>query len=223
MKANSVCKVVVLIGGNGSNLQALIDKQSPYYTIAGVISHRAEAYGLERAKRAGLPTSVVSHLDFKERADFEAALIQALDHYQPDLIVLAGFMRLLSPEFVKRYTGKILNIHPSLLPKYKGLNTHQRVLDAKDSEHGVSIHFVTEELDGGPLIAQIKIPVLMDDTAESLAQRIHHVEHWLYPMVVEWFATARLKWDGDAVTLDQEVLPKKGRELTLTDMQGMLS
>lgn len=217
------CNVVVLIGGNGSNLQALIDKQSPHYTLAGVISHRPEAYGLERAKNANIPTTVVSHQAYHSRSDFEAALVQALDNYQPDLIVLAGFMRILSPDFVKRYPGKILNIHPSLLPKYKGLNTHQRVLDAKDQEHGVSIHFVTEELDGGPLVAQVKIPVLLNETVESLTQRIHHVEHGLYPTVVEWYGQQRLKCQGNTVTLDQERLKKEGRELTLIDMQGMVS
>lgn len=217
------CQIVVLIGGNGSNLQALIDQQPSRsaYQIAGVISHREKAYGLERAARAGVPTTVVPHTAYEDRVAFEQALIKALDNYQPDLIVLAGFMRILSPEFVNHYPGKILNIHPSLLPKYKGLNTHQRVLDAKDQEHGVSVHFVTDELDGGPLIAQMKVPVLKNDNAESLAERVHHAEHWLYPTVVEWFAEERLKCQGSVVTLDNERLDKQGRELTLTSEQGM--
>lgn len=205
-------RVVVLIGGNGTNLQALIDHQSssfPYH-IVGVISHKMDAYGLERAKLAGIPTSLVAHSDFEAREDFESALINALNQYEPQLIVLAGFMRVLSANFVRHYQNKIINIHPSLLPKYKGLNTHQRVIDAKEIEHGVSVHFVTDDLDGGPIIAQVKVPVLDNDTADTLRERVHRAEHRLYPQVVDWFASGRLKYEENIVTLEGKPVGARG-------------
>ena len=162
------CNVVVLISGSGSNLQALIDSvahDGNPARIAAVISNRADAYGLQRAKQAGIATELLDHKQFDGREAFDAALIQAIDAHQPDLVVLAGFMRILTPGFVQHYAGRLLNIHPSLLPKYKGLHTHQRALEAGDSEHGCSVHFVTEELDGGPLVVQAVLPVMADDTA----------------------------------------------------------
>lgn len=221
---NKRCQVVVLIGGNGSNLQALIDQMPMWhYHIAGVISHRPQAYGLVRAKMAHIPTQVVDHSLYPDRNLFEQALMSNVDDFAPDLIVMAGFMRILSGHFVRHYAGKILNIHPSLLPKYKGLNTHQRVLEAKESEHGVSIHFVTEELDGGPIIAQTSLPVLATDTAESLAERIHQAEHWLYPQVVDWFAQNRLKCDANIATLDGKRLSPCGLQLIFPTTQGIVS
>ncbi|WP_353233254.1 phosphoribosylglycinamide formyltransferase, partial [Pseudomonas helleri] len=156
------CDVVVLLSGTGSNLQALIDscaiKDSPA-RIRAVISNRADAYGLQRAKDAGIDTRVLDHTAFEGREAFDAALIEVIDTFNPQLVVLAGFMRILSAGFVRHYQGRLLNIHPSLLPKYKGLHTHQRALQAGDSEHGCSVHFVTEELDGGPLVVQAVVPV----------------------------------------------------------------
>ncbi len=219
------CRVVVLIGGNGSNLQALIDNQDLRLKIelVGVISHRQEAYGLTRAQTAHIATSVVPHTDYATRTLFEEDLQRAIDNYQPDLILLAGFMRILSPDFVKHYEGKLLNIHPSLLPKYKGLHTHQRVLDAKESEHGVSVHFVTAELDGGPIVAQVSIAISPNDTAETLAKRLFVAEHWLYGEVVKWFAENRLKYDQNVVTLDDKRLAPQGQQLSLPTMQGIVS
>jgi len=203
--------VVVLISGNGSNLQALMDfSNAGNYRISGVISNRPEAYGLQRAEQSNIPATVVDHRQYASRDLFELALAEAIDAYQPGLIVLAGFMRILGADFVKKYQGKILNIHPSLLPKYPGTNTHQRVLDAGENSHGVSVHFVTEELDGGPVIAQESIGIEPSDDADSLALRIHEKEHILYPTVVSWFADGRLRLDGNNAFLDEQLLPASG-------------
>ncbi len=222
----SKCRCVVLIGGNGSNLQALIDNQTMALDahIVGVISHRPDAYGLQRAQLAKIPTTTVSHVDFENRALFENALRISIDAYQPDLILLAGFMRVLSSDFVNHYQGKLLNIHPSLLPKYKGLHTHQRVLEAGDKEHGASVHFVTAELDGGPIIAQIKVPVEPQDDENTLSLRVLQAEHWLYPQIVIWFAQNRLKYTQNVVTLDGKRLPPLGQQLSLPTMKkGIVS
>lgn len=211
---SSTCRVVVLISGNGSNLQAIIDasQENDYPAeIVAVISNKADAYGLQRAQQAGITTQVLEHTDYADRASYDQALIQAIDHYQPDLVVLAGFMRILSDDFVLHYDNRLLNIHPSLLPKHKGLNTHQRVLDASDTHHGASVHFVTPSLDSGPLILQSAIEVSTNDTAASLAKRVHEVEHRIYPQAIRWFAEGRLRRDGDRVYLDNtEVKPQFG-------------
>ncbi|MEO9333042.1 phosphoribosylglycinamide formyltransferase [Ectopseudomonas guguanensis] len=207
------CNVVVLISGSGSNLQALIDsvaQDGNPARIAAVISNRADAYGLQRAKQAGIATELLDHKQFDGREAFDAALIQAIDAHQPDLVVLAGFMRILTPGFVQHYAGRLLNIHPSLLPRHKGLHTHQRALEAGDSEHGCSVHFVTEELDGGPLVVQAVLPVMADDTAESLASRVHQQEHQIYPLAVRWFAEGRLRLGAQGAMLDGEPLPASG-------------
>ncbi|VXC22797.1 phosphoribosylglycinamide formyltransferase [Pseudomonas sp. 8O] len=207
------CNVVVLISGSGSNLQALIDSvahDGNPARIAAVICNRAGAYGLERAKQAGIATELLDHKQFDGREAFDAALIQAIDAHQPDLVVLAGFMRILTPGFVQHYAGRLLNIHPSLLPRHKGLHTHQRALEAGDSEHGCSVHFVTEELDGGPLVVQAVLPVMADDTAESLARRVHIQEHQIYPLAVRWFAEGRLRLDAQGAMLDGQPLPASG-------------
>lgn len=207
------CNVVVLISGSGSNLQALIDSladgQVPA-TIRAVISNRAEAYGLQRAAAAGIATEVLDHKGFADREAFDAELIRRIDAHAPDLVVLAGFMRILSSGFVRHYHGRLLNIHPSLLPKYKGLHTHQRALEAGDAEHGCSVHFVTEELDGGPLVVQAAIPVESDDTPESLAARVHVQEHLIYPLAMRWFAEGRLRLGEQGATLDGRALPATG-------------
>ena len=207
------CDVVVLLSGTGSNLQALIDsddvKASPA-NIRAVISNRADAYGLQRAKDAGIDTRVLDHKAFEGREAFDAALIEVIDEFKPQLVVLAGFMRILSADFVRHYQGRLLNIHPSLLPKYKGLHTHQRALEAGDGEHGCSVHFVTEELDGGPLVVQAVIPVESDDSPHSLAQRVHAQEHRIYPLAVRWFAEGRLALDEQGALLDGQLLAASG-------------
>lgn len=186
--------VLVLISGSGSNLQALIDAQpGASYSIVGVISNAADAFGLERARRAGIPAEVLSHRAFPERAAYDEALADLIDRFQPGLVALAGFMRILTPGFVARYSGRLMNIHPSLLPKYRGLHTHQRALDAGETEHGASVHFVTEELDGGPVIIQARVPVLPGDDAQTLAARVLAQEHRIYPRAVGWFAEGRLR------------------------------
>ena len=188
--------IVVLISGSGSNLQAIIDAIGSGQIdgrISAVLSNKAGVFGLQRAEAAGIPRIVIDHKEFDDRESFDSAMIEAIDAHQPDLIVLAGFMRILTPGFVRHYQGRMFNIHPSLLPKYKGLNTHQRALDAGDSQHGCTVHFVTEELDGGPLAIQAPIDIQTDDTADSLQQRIHGSEHKIYPLAVEWFCAERLK------------------------------
>ncbi|GAB2933873.1 phosphoribosylglycinamide formyltransferase [Rheinheimera gaetbuli] len=205
--------IVVLISGSGSNLQAIIDACSSGFIpgrISAVIANKGNAYGLVRANEAGLSTQILSHNSFKDREHYDIALADAIDQHQPDLVVLAGFMRILTPAFVQRYHGRLLNIHPSLLPKYQGLNTHQRAIDNNDSEHGCSVHFVTEQLDGGPVILQAKVPVFSDDDAQSLAERVHDQEHRIYPLVVRWFCQNRLQQQADQAMLDGKVLAANG-------------
>ncbi|WP_460139954.1 phosphoribosylglycinamide formyltransferase [Pseudomonas sp. S2_E01] len=209
----ATCDVVVLLSGTGSNLQALIDStrtgDSPA-RIAAVISNRADAYGLQRARDAGIATRSLDHKAYEGREAFDAALMELIDAFQPRLVVLAGFMRILSADFVRHYAGRLLNIHPSLLPKYKGLHTHQRALEAGDTEHGCSVHFVTEELDGGPLVVQAVLPVELHDTPQSLAQRVHTQEHLIYPMAVRWFAEGRLSLGEQGALLDGQLLAASG-------------
>ena len=210
---SKTCDVVVLLSGTGSNLQALIDStrtgDSPV-RICAVISNRADAYGLQRAQDAGIATAVLDHKAFDGREAFDTALVELIDGFQPQLVVLAGFMRILSAGFVRHYQGRLLNVHPSLLPKYKGLHTHQRALEAGDAEHGCSVHFVTEELDGGPLVVQAVIPVELDDTPERLAQRVHSQEHLIYPLAVRWFAEGRLRLGEHGALLDGQPLAASG-------------
>ncbi|OWQ42595.1 phosphoribosylglycinamide formyltransferase [Pseudomonas lactis] len=207
------CDVVVLLSGTGSNLQALIDStrtgDSPV-RIAAVISNRSDAYGLQRARDAGIDTRSLDHKVFDGREAFDSALIELIDAFNPKLVVLAGFMRILSADFVRHYEGRLLNIHPSLLPKYKGMHTHQRALDAGDSEHGCSVHFVTEELDGGPLVVQAVVPVESGDSAQTLAQRVHTQEHRIYPLAVRWFAEGRLILGDQGALLDGQLLAASG-------------
>jgi phosphoribosylglycinamide formyltransferase-1 len=202
--------VAVLISGSGSNLQALIDAQQAGelpIDIRVVISNRADAYGLTRAANAGIETKVLSHKGFPSRAEYDQALAALLREFDPGLVVLAGFMRILTPELVARFHGRMFNIHPSLLPKYPGLHTHQRALDAGDAEHGATVHFVTDELDGGPRVLRARVPVLPGDDAERLAARVLEQEHRIYPLAVRWFATGRLRLDhAGRVLLDGRVL-----------------
>ena len=186
--------IVVLISGKGTNLQALIDaSHRSSYTISAVISNTAEAIGLNRAKISGIDTYVIEQESFNSKLEFEESLATRISEINPKLIVLAGFMKVLSPQFVKLFRGKIINIHPSLLPEYPGLNTHQRVLEDKKKIHGMSVHLVTEDLDGGPVIAQDSVHVLPDDTIESLAKRVLEREHIIYPKVVESLAIGKIQ------------------------------
>ncbi len=205
------CQVVVLISGSGSNLQAIIDhRKAGGYQLSGVISNRADAFGLQRASSAGIATRVLDHKAFTSREAFDAQLMQEIDAFRPDLVVLAGFMRILSNGFVQHYAGRLFNIHPSLLPAYKGTHTHQRVLDAGEHRHGASVHFVTPELDGGPVIRQAVIDVRADDNKDTLAQRVAIEEHKIYPEVITWFAHGRLQIDDEGVLLDGQRLPECG-------------
>lgn len=205
------CSIVVLISGTGSNLQALIDASiASNFKISAVISNRPDAPGLQKAEAEGITTEIVDHTDYDTREKFDLALSSCIDKHSPDLVVLAGFMRILGGDFVRHYRGRLLNIHPSLLPKFPGMHTHQRALDAGEKEHGVSVHFVTEEMDGGPVIAQERIAVRDDDSAESLAARVLEKEHILYPKVVSWFAANRLAMSDNKALLDGEPLPPGG-------------
>ena len=196
--------LAVLISGGGSNLQAIIDsaEQGLPVDIRAVISSRGGAFGLERAEKAGIETRVLDHTPFADRETYDRALIKLIDGFAPVLVILAGFMRILSPVFVHHYRGYLLNIHPSLLPKYPGLHTHQRVLEAGDSLHGATVHFVTEELDGGPLIIQARVPVKPDDEEETLAARVLTQEHIIYPRAIRWFAEGRISMDGNRILMD---------------------
>ena len=186
--------IVVLISGKGTNLQALIDaSHRSSYKISAVISNKAKAIGLNKAKISGIDTYVIEQESFNSKLEFEKSLAIRISEINPKLIVLAGFMKVLSPQFVKLFRGKVINIHPSLLPEYPGLNTHQRVLEDKKKIHGVSVHLVTEDLDGGPVIAQDAVYVRPDDTVESLAKRVLEREHIIYPKVVESLAIGKIQ------------------------------
>ena len=194
--ANTTVKsIVILISGRGSNMQALLEAKLPC-RVAAVISNRADAPGLEIARRHGIAAQVVAHRDYPERDSFDAALAAAIDSCQPDLIVLAGFMRILTPHFVERYRGRLINIHPSLLPAYGGLGTHRRALQDGVKIHGCTVHFVTSDLDHGPIIIQAAVPVLKDDTPATLSARVLREEHRIYPQAVRWFCADRLSLDA---------------------------
>lgn len=187
--------IVVLISGGGSNLQSIIDAAASDLPvdIRAVISNRPDAYGLTRAREAGITTAVLESGKFAERESYDAALQELIDSYAPELVVLAGFMRILSDDFVRHYEGRMMNIHPSLLPKYRGLHTHARALEAGDKVAGCTVHYVTPELDAGPILLQARVPVLADDTPETLAARVLEQEHKIYPEAIRLFAQQRLK------------------------------
>ncbi len=201
----SKARVVVLISGRGSNLSAILNAAAaPDYpaTVVAVIANKADAPGLQVAASAGVVTEVVPSQGVTDRAAYDQSLLAVIDRYAPDLVVLAGFMRILTPDFVNHYADRMINIHPSLLPAFTGLHTHQRALDAGVHLHGCTVHFVTAELDHGPMIAQAAIPVLPNDTATTLALRVLDEEHRVYPAAVRWFAEGRLKIVGQRVFLD---------------------
>lgn len=206
-------RFAVLVSGNGSNLQALMDACAAgriQGELVGVLSNRPDAFALERAKAAGIATQVLSNQAFSDRDSYDAALIQALETWQPDLLVMAGFMRILTPAFVQHFAGRMLNIHPSLLPKYQGVNTHARAIAAGDTVHGATVHFVTEELDGGPIVLQARVPIFPEDDESSLAERVLSQEHQLYPLVVNWFCQQRLRMQDGHAWLDGQPLPALG-------------
>jgi len=205
--------IVVLISGNGSNLQAIIDaceQKRINATIRAVFSNKADAFGLQRAREAGIAAHAITADQFASREAFDRELMMEIDAYAPDLVVLAGYMRILSPEFVAHYQGRLLNIHPSLLPKYPGLHTHRQALANGDEEHGTSVHFVTDELDGGPVILQAKVPVFPGDSEEDVTGRVQTQEHAIYPLVVSWFIDGRLAMRDGAAWLDGVQLPPQG-------------
>lgn len=202
--------IVVLISGRGSNLQAIMDaiRQHDWpVDIRAVISNRPDAYGLVRAQEAGITTHVVDHTLFPRRREFDLALQRLIDEYRPELVVLAGFMRILTPEFVQHFQGRLINIHPSLLPAFTGLDTHARALAAGVQEHGATVHFVTETLDEGPLIIRAAVPVLPGDDAAALEKRVLQQEYRIYPLAIRWFAEGRLKLIGNQAFLDDTPLP----------------
>jgi phosphoribosylglycinamide formyltransferase 1 len=201
--------IVILISGRGSNMRALIERSQAAdaaYSVAAVLSDLADAGGLEVARQLGVKARAVPRAAGSERADYDRVLAAAITEYSPSLIVLAGFMRILSAEFVERFAGRILNIHPSLLPKYVGLHTHRRALEAREAEHGVTVHFVTEQLDGGPPVIQARVPILPGDTETTLSQRVLIQEHIIYPLAVNWFCQGRLRCKDGKAQLDGRAL-----------------
>jgi phosphoribosylglycinamide formyltransferase-1 len=204
MQEQQKLPLVVLVSGSGSNLQAIIDSAADGLPveIRAVISNKPDAYGLERARNVGIETRVLENKAFPDREQYDQALGELIEEFQPGLVILAGFMRILTPALVERFHGRMFNIHPSLLPKYRGLHTHERVLADGEQLHGASVHFVTEELDGGPLIIQVKVPVEADDDLDSLAGRVLTQEHLIYPTAIRWFAEGRLRMQGAQAVKD---------------------
>ncbi|MGX5201670.1 phosphoribosylglycinamide formyltransferase [Aliikangiella sp. IMCC44632] len=202
-------RIVILISGNGSNLQALINAQSKNFfdaDIVAVISNNPAAHGLVRAQNAGIATAILPHQDYSSRELFDQSLAAEIQKYKPDLIVLAGFMRILSEAFVSQFYAKLINIHPSLLPKYPGLNTHAKALKNQDEFHGSSVHYVTKELDGGPVIAQAKVKLMPNDTELSLAERVLTQEHRLFPQVVKWIIEEKVTMLNNQAYWEKKVL-----------------
>ena len=203
--------IVILISGSGTNLQAIIDAVAAGQinaSISAVISNRADAKGLDRARQQHINAVIIDQNKYDDRASYDQALISEIDKYKPDLIVLAGFMRILSAEFISHFNNIILNIHPSLLPEFKGLHTHRRALEASKKTHGASVHFVSNELDSGPVVIQAEVPVLANDTEDALAERVLHQEHVIYPMAIAWYIDGRLEVNGNTVLLDDNTLQR---------------
>jgi phosphoribosylglycinamide formyltransferase-1 len=205
--------VVILISGRGSNLQAMLAETRTGklpIEIRAVISNNPAAEGLQRARAAGVPAEIIDHRDYVERSLFDAALMRAIDRHAPRLVILAGFMRILGEAFIRHYAGRLLNIHPSLLPAFKGIDTHARALAAGAAQHGASVHFVTNDLDGGPVIVQASVPVRAGDTIDTLAARVLHEEHRILPLAIHWFVEQRLSIRNGQVLLDGKVRPEQG-------------
>jgi phosphoribosylglycinamide formyltransferase 1 len=211
--------IVILISGRGSNMRALIEhsqSEAAAYRVRSVLADRADAGGLDTARHFGIAARAVLPAKDMPRAEYDSALAAAIDECSPSLIVLAGFMRILSAPFVERYAGKMLNIHPSLLPKYPGLHTHRRALEAHDAEHGVTVHFVTEQLDGGPRVIQARVPVETGDTEATLSRRVLAQEHVIYPVAVDWFCAGRLRYQAGQAELDGRTLSEP---VQMTDIE----
>lgn len=209
-------KLVILISGNGSNLQAIIDtlnSEQINAEITAVISNKEGAYGLERAKQNNITTQVLDHKQYPNRAAYDLELQKCIDNFNPDLVILAGFMRILTDDFVLHYAGKIINIHPSLLPKYPGLHTHKQAIENSDLEHGSTVHFVIPELDAGPTIAQSSLEIQASDDATSLAARVQNLEHKLYPLVVRWFAEGKIELRDGTVYYSGKKLATNGIQI----------
>ena len=197
---------VVLISGNGSNLQSIIDNANSIdLNICCVVSNKKDAFGLKRAAKVGIPCVALDESLFDSKLGFDQEIMKVIDNYQAEVIILAGYMRILSTDFISKYSGKILNIHPSLLPKFPGLNTHQRAIDASEKKHGASVHFVTEEVDGGPVIAQQSVNIDCTDNSQTLAKKVLKKEHVLYPQVIGWYTQGKLKLlNNKTVILDKQ-------------------
>lgn len=213
MIRDNQARLAILISGRGSNMQAFIEACASGELdaqISVVISNNTDAAGLERAAQAGIATCCIDHRAFPSREAFDQALVDQLQARRADLVILAGFMRILTPVFIKPFAGRLLNIHPSLLPKYPGLHTHQRALDAGDTEAGVTVHFVTPELDGGPPIVQARVPIVTGDNAQTLAARVIVEEHVIYPLAAQWYLQGRLKLTNQGAYLDGNPIPATG-------------
>tara|TARA_B110000046_G_scaffold185893_1_gene230178 strand:- start:1655 stop:2335 length:681 start_codon:yes stop_codon:yes gene_type:complete len=213
LTANNKARLVVLISGSGSNLQSFIDACDNGFLnaeICAVISNKGGVKGLERATNANIPNIVIDHRSFDCREQFDEDLATLIESFNPDLVVLAGFMRILTADFVIRFLGKLINIHPSLLPAYPGLHTHQRAIDAGDKEGGATVHFVTPKLDGGPSVLQAKVPINTGDSAETLASRVLSCEHQIYPRAAQWFCQGRLVMKNGVAILDGDPLRDNG-------------
>ena len=219
MSTHARLPIAILISGRGSNMRAIAELAAAGrlpVEVRVVVSDKPDAEGLQTAASLGIKTEVLSPRAFPDRASYDVALARLVASYGPNLIVLAGFMRILTPQFIALFAGRILNVHPSLLPKYRGLHTHKRALEACDPEHGVSVHFVTEELDGGPVVVQACIDVRDGDTEQSLSARVQRQEHTIYPQVIDWIASGRLALSGDRVMLDGKALERP----VLVDARG---
>lgn len=211
----SLLPIAILISGRGTNMRVIAERAAAGtlpVDLRVVISDQPAAQGLRTAATLDVPTCVLEPREFADRPSYDRALVQLLEEHQPQLIVLAGFMRILTPHFIGAFAGRILNVHPSLLPKYRGLHTHRRAIEAGESVHGVSVHFVTEELDGGPVILQAEVPVLQDDDEETLSARVQQAEHRIYPQAIDWFARGRLLLKDGRAWLDGKPLAAPLRE-----------
>jgi phosphoribosylglycinamide formyltransferase-1 len=212
-----VKRIVILISGRGSNMQALLGANLPCQ-IAAVISNRADAQGLEVARTHGIATAVVPHREYEDRASFDAALAEVIDHHAPDVIVLAGFMRILTDGFVERYAGRLINIHPSLLPAYPGIDTHERALLDGIKIHGCTVHFVTPTLDHGPIIIQAAVPVMREDTVQSLSARVLREEHRIYAQAIRWLCHSQV-WLNDKGRVASDRLEQPGAALIFPGLE----
>ena len=216
-------RLVILVSGGGSNLQSLIDGCASgeiNATVSAVISNNPDAGGLERAANAGIPNLAIDHTAFDSREAFDQALSELIDSFSPDLVILAGFMRILTAQFVDHYLGRMMNIHPSLLPAYPGLHTHRRAIEAGDKKAGATVHFVTPELDGGPSIIQAQVEIEPDDNEGSLATRVLSFEHKIYPQAVKWFCDNRLIMHNNHVLLDNKAISESGIIYNLIEPSG---